>query len=413
MAIYEVLANKIRQAILSGQLKAGQRIGSEHQLARTEGISRLTVRRASELLIREGLIDRWPGRGLYVRAQPLGVETVQVVAGNLGWETALRVCRGVQAAARERGTRVQLYDAHGNMEADLTMLRQLPRTGVRGAVILGLHHPAFNEALCALHVQRFPFVLVDQRLHDIQVSSVTADNYGGGYAVGRYLLEQGHRRIAFVGDLAATSVRERLEGLRDAVGEAGLGFDRSLVANLEVGADRLGDWSPQVEQGTVQVIARRPAPTAIFASCDAVARAVYRALAKQGLRIPEDLSVVGFDDDPLAEWLTPPLTTVRQPFFEMGRVAMEILSEAVTQKTHEAVNRVLPTVLMPRASVAPASAAGAAVQGAGGLEECAYDELDGERGSSGSCLDGSARCDGDPGRSSHLRNQPGKPFVQR
>ena len=362
LTIYAELAKRIRRSIQDGEFASGQLIGSEYALARQENISRMTVRRASELLVKEGLLERRPGKGLYVRegAGGRGVvveraqRTVQVIAGNLAWEPSVQISRSAGTVAKGLGVGVQLYDAHGDVAMDVAMLRELPGSGVSGALILSLHNSAFSEAVYQLKVSKFPFVLVDQCLRDLDVSSVTADNYGGGYMAGKMLVELGHRRIGALGDLVATTVRDRFAGLRDAICDAGLSFDRSLTLDLQAEQDRLGDWSGRVGEGVKELMSRPAPPTAFFASCDAVARAMYRTLAQLGLRIPQDLSVIGFDDDPLAEWLEPGLTTIRQPFAEMGRVAMEMLCRHMDASAHPVTRKVLAVELIVRGSTGPA-----------------------------------------------------------
>lgn len=354
--LYETLAEQLRQSIRTGVYRAGDLLGSEHGLAREASISRMTVRRASEILISEGLLERRPGKGLYVRnpeAAPRALRTVQVISGNLSWEPSLQISRGVQATARSERIQVQLYDAHGDVEADLEMLRQLPEGEARGAVIMSLHSPAFSETVCWLKTTGFPFVLVDQRMHDIDVPSVTADNYAGGYEAGKLLASLGHRRVAFVGDLVAATVQDRLAGLRDAVADAGLPLQRSQVIDLAEGQNRLADWSGGVAEAVRDLMRGPTPPTAIFFSCDAVARWAYRPLAEMGLRVPEDVSLVGFDNDPLAEWLNPGLTTVRQPFESMGRAAMELLCRRMDDPLAPVEHQVLPVELVVRGSAAP------------------------------------------------------------
>jgi DNA-binding LacI/PurR family transcriptional regulator len=94
-------------------------------------------------------------------------------------------------------------------------------------------------------------------------------------------------------------------------------------------------------------------PTAIFCSCDAVARLAYKSLNDLGLSVPDDVSVAGYDDDPLAEWLAPKLTSVRQPFMKMGEVAMELLRERIAKPDAPAVTKSLPVELVKRDSIAP------------------------------------------------------------
>ncbi len=350
--LYLAIADRLREGIRTGEYRPGELIGSEHALAREQSISRMTVRRASGLLVNEGLLERRPGKGLFVRENHVTTRQVQVIVSNLAWETCLQVSRGLQAAAKEVGIQVQLYDAHGDAELDLEVVRQLPYGVARGAVIVSLHGQAFNEVVFDLKTKRFPFVLVDQQLRDIDVPSVTADNYAGGYLAGRTLLEAGHRRIAFVGDLVASTVRDRLNGLRDAVNDAGVAFDRSLAIDLGTEQDRLGDWSARVEECVADLMGKSSPPTALFCSCDAIARSAYRALANLNLSVPQDVSVVGFDDDPLAEWLTPRLTTVRQPFRRMGTEALNLLGRLMNDPNSPSERRVLPVELVRGESVA-------------------------------------------------------------
>lgn len=369
-AIYLALAETLRQELANGGSGDDEEAAfSEHALARRERVSRVTVRRASDLLIREGLLERRPGKGLFrvgrgggpslARPRPkagvLGCATIQVVAGNLSWEPCLQTARGVQAAARDTGAMVQIYDAHGNEAADLQVIRRLADGPAQGAVIVALHSAGFTEALCELKLRDYPFVLVDQRLAGIDVSSVLADNRAGGAAIGQHLVGLGHRRIAFVGDLEADTVRARLDGLRDAMGDARLPFDRSLVFDLKP-ERRLEqrDWSQQVDAHATALFARRRRPSAIFASCDGVARLVLASATRHGLRVPRDLSLAGFDDDPLALQLQPTLTSVRQPFHDMGVAACRLLEARLADASSAAQHLVLPVSLMVRDSTGPA-----------------------------------------------------------
>jgi LacI family transcriptional regulator len=126
------------------------------------------------------------------------------------------------------------------------------------------------------------------------------------------------------------------------------------VVDLDGDQDRLGDWSARVERATADLMGRPSPPTALFCSCDAVARSAYRALAAAGLNVPGDVSVVGFDDDPLAEWLSPGLATVRQPFHEMGERAVQCLRERMADPLVPVAQHVLPVSFVRRASLGPA-----------------------------------------------------------
>lgn len=345
------LAAELRAAIEARQFAPGAIIASEHELARRHKLARMTVRKAVQTLVDEGLLERKPGKGLFVRDHSSETRTVRMMAGNLCWEPAVQMSRAAREVAKECGIALQLVDAHGHIDEDLEAIRKLPSSGARGAVIMALHCPAFFHALCELHVAGFPFVVVDQRLREVDAPSVASDNVMGGRLVGEALLAAGHRRIAFLGDLDVSTTQDRLLGLREALVESGCLLDRSLVVDVQ-GEDRFGDWTPRVGEAVRALLNLERPPTALACSCDAVARSAYRALAAAGLRVPDDVSVTGFDDDPLAQWLSPGLSTVRQPFHAIGRAAMELLLDRMANPAAPTQHRELPVEFVARGSVA-------------------------------------------------------------
>ncbi len=358
--IYDTLLTQLRESIHDGTRRAGDFVGTEQELCRQNGISRVSVRRATDQLIREGLIERRPGKGLFVRDADRATRVIQIVVPDLSFEQCVQIARGAQVLAEQRGFRVQVYDAHNRMDHDIAALRQLPDLDTAGAIVLSWHHPRFTEAMLELKQKRYPFVLVDEHSRDIEIDSVTADNRAGGLAVGHALVDLGHRRIGFIGNLIADTVRARLEGLRDAMGDRGLPFDRSLVLDLAVQPQE--DWAERIDTCTRQLLSRPDRPTAVFFSDDQVAAEGVRTMRAMRLRIPQDVSVVGFDDSPLCRWLDPALSSVRQPSTDIGRTAMEMLlsrlqSPSPRAKQANTAHRVtLPVTWSPRDSIATAPA---------------------------------------------------------
>lgn len=347
---YQKLAGELKEALLRGDHVPGGKFASEHELARQYKLARVTVRRATELLVTEGLLERCPGKGLYVRDKKSPASTVvKVIVGNLAWEPSVRIARGVQEVAKKYGIEVQVSDAHGSQEENVQQLLNLAGNGADGAVLMALHTPAFNEAVVQIKSTGFPFVVVDDRLREIEVVSVAADNYQGGFLAGKHLAEEKHEDLAFIGDCSTSTVHDRLDGFRDALAESGIALKRSNVLDITP-KDRFADWDANVRKCVNGLLERKKRPSAIFCSCDAVARACYRACTALGIRIPDDVSLVGFDDDPLAEWLSPALTTVRQPFTEMGQVAMELLFKQLTKNKVATDNRLLPVQWVERDS---------------------------------------------------------------
>jgi LacI family transcriptional regulator len=204
----------------------------------------------------------------------------------------------------------------------------------------------------SLHLQELrrraiPFVVVDPAgelgPNDL---SVTATNWSGARRATDYLLSLGHRRIAaLLGPADVSATRTRLGGYRTALMEAGLSIDERLI--------RHGDW--HAERAAVEtraLLELSDPPTAIFAGNDDQALGAYRALQQCGLRVPDDMSVVGFDDLPYAALVTPALTTVCQPLLEMGRVATTMLLRLLAREQVDSLRVELATPLIVRESCA-------------------------------------------------------------
>lgn len=360
--VYADLVERLRLSIRRGERKPGDFLATEQELSREAGISRVSVRRATDQLIREGLIERRAGKGLFVRPLEHATRLIHIVVPDLAFEQCVQIARGAQQVGAERGFKVQVYDANNRMDRDIAVLHQLPGTGTDGALILSWHHPRFTEAVLELKQQGLPLVVVDEHPRDIQIPSVTADNHAGGMMVGNALIDLRHKRIGFIGNLSADTVRARMEGLRDAVNDRGLPFDRSCVLDLQLEPQQ--DWAARIGECTRQLLSRTDRPTAVFFSDDQVAAEGCRTIREMGLRIPKDVSVVGFDDSPLCRWLEPALASVRQPSLEIGRAAMEMLLSMLSQQpsdrnTTDAERRTLGVEWKHRESIdaAPAAAA--------------------------------------------------------
>ena len=352
---YIRLANRLRSQIRDNALAPGDCIGTEVQLARESGLSRMTVRRAVQMLVDEGLVERRPGRGVFVRGADTATRSVLFLAGNLLWAPAVRVAQAVQSDAPDAGLDVSVFDARGDLDAFLAELRTLPESGAAGAIIMSQHDADFNRALAVLVAADYPFVVIDQALADLPAPSVAADNRAGGRFAAEALLAAGHRRFAFLGDLAADTTAARAQGVADACAAA-------LVpppAVFDIPGRRFADWEPAIRERIAEMLRVRPRPTALVCSCDAVALHAIRALSEAGHSVPRDLSVTGFDDDPIAEWASPALTTVRQDFAEMGHRAFAALvaqlgkAEAPESPAVPPAHEAVPVTLVERSSIAP------------------------------------------------------------
>ncbi|CAM3604857.1 LacI family DNA-binding transcriptional regulator [Isoptericola cucumis] len=271
---------------------------------------------------------------------------IDLVFDDIDSPWALEVLRGVEDEAHGLGAGTVVSAVHGRAAERRRWLDNVRGRESGGAVLVTT---GLDAALRAeLQELRIPVVVVDPAGGaDLGLPTVGATDWAGGRAATQHLLDLGHTRIAHVAgrpDLWCS--RARLDGYRAALDAAGVDLDRDLVAT---GAF---DYRSGFEV-TSRWLADGAAPTAVFAASDQMALGVYEALRQTGRRVPDDVSVVGFDDLQEAQWSSPPLTTVRQPLDQMGRLAVRTLRR-ITDGEDVASPRVeLATELVVRASTAP------------------------------------------------------------
>jgi LacI family transcriptional regulator len=246
---------------------------------------------------------------------------------------------GAVVAVAVRGRR-------GAVGPPVAWARELVATG-REAVI-GVVNSLTAGHVTALARAGLPLVVIDPiDLPRTRVTSVGATNFAGGVAAARHLLSLGHRRVAYVGGSpTAACSQARMGGFRAAMEAADVPVPDGYVQ------DGLFRYQDGID-GMAALLALQAPPTAVFAACDEVAAGVVEAARAHGLRVPEDLSVVGFDDTQLARYGAPPLTTVRQPLREMGAVALRTALRMAAGEELDSHHVELATELIVRKSTAP------------------------------------------------------------
>ncbi|GAA4097419.1 MULTISPECIES: LacI family DNA-binding transcriptional regulator [Actinomadura] len=283
-----------------------------------------------------------PGGGRRARRSGL----IDLVLAGLDSPWAVEILRGVEAECAERGIGVVVSLVRED-DARPPSWQNLPALHHSDGVILVTSRMTRQQRR-QLERAGVGLVLVDPvNLPDADIASVGATNWAGGLAATEHLLELGHRRIAMIGgpaDMLCTQAR--VDGYRTALERAGVAVDRQLI--------RYGDFRHRGGFArTRELLALPDRPTAIFAGSDEQAMGAYEAARQAGLRVPEDLSVVGFDDLPTCEWMSPPLTTVRQPLEEMGRTAASKLLQLLDGRPLLSPRVELATELRVRHSTAP------------------------------------------------------------
>lgn len=277
---------------------------------------------------------------------------IDVVFNGLDSPWAVEILRGVEEWCSAHGMAAAVSSVRHGSARPASWTSALASHDTDGVLLVTSE--LTTRQLRQLRAEDIPLVVIDPvNLPEPDLPGVGATNWAGGLVATEHLLSLGHRRIAAIGGPESYLCSlARIDGYRSALERAGLKHDPALV--------RHGDFHYQGGFLRAEsLLDLADPPSAIFAGSDQQALGVYEAARQRDLRVPQDLSVVGFDDLPMSRWSAPPLTTVRQPLAEMGRVAAEMLGTLVEGLTLSSPRMELATELVVRGSTAPPSESGA------------------------------------------------------
>ncbi len=274
--------------------------------------------------------------------------TIGVVVTNISDPFVAGVVSGIEETADAHGFSVVLANSNAEPDREVRVVRSFEERRVDGIIVTASRVGARYVPL--LSQMQVPIVLLNNQHPSRFAHSVMIANTEASWKATQHLIDLGHRRIAYLGDRCGSqSETERLEGYRQALKAAGLKFHRQLVTQ--------GDGKPEAARiAMAQLLALPDPPTAVFCYNDLTALGAIRQIRDSGLHVPADISVVGFDDLYISQYMDPPLTTIRQPMAQMGRLAMETLLQIgrVGFQPANAIHDIkVPGELIVRASTAP------------------------------------------------------------
>lgn len=271
---------------------------------------------------------------------------IEVMFHAIEGHSAVAIMQGVERVARTRELAVGFTEQSGRDRPRRGWVEQVLARRPTGAI--GVYASFTEREQARFAAAGIPLVTLDPTGEPLHTTpSVGAANWSGGLAVARHLIQLGHRRIAVLGGpVAFLCSRARLDGFHAAMDEAGIPVDPTLVRHGRF------VFEDGLAHGTALLKFREP-PTAIVCGDDLQAMGVYEAARRLGVRIPDDLSVTGFDDVDYAKWMGPPLTTVRQPLVEMGATAAQLVLALADGQTPAQTRVELATSLIVRESTAP------------------------------------------------------------
>ena len=309
---------------------------------RTDHVSPRTIETISRLIEQSGYAPNMSARSLVNNSSKVVGFINHLISGQRGGFVSdpfhSAFISSIEEVLRENGYYLMLRTVRDSDE----LLKFLHNWNLDGLFFTGLFEDPFFETLTRLNV---PIVLIDSYIKHENIQNVGLEDYRGGYIATRYLLENGHRDIAFASPHIRQGgvVEARLRGYRTALAEFGVPFREDYIYEREF------DTSSGISLG--MELAEKKGITAIFATADILAAGIMAGLHQSGKRIPEDISIVGFDDINICRLLTPPLTTIHQNPAEKGRVAVDFMIKRLQGRPIAENEVILPVRLVKRGSV--------------------------------------------------------------
>lgn len=351
---YQVLADQLRLQISRGELQPGHRLPSFSEIGATHRVTLTTVKRVYDLLEKEGLIERQQGRGTFVREQK------RVLTGNIGiiGTTDIRyrqgqyytqILSGIEEYLSQQGQHLLFLGENTNVDEDLT-------EKIDGFLMCDVE---FHDEKVKQLSTRFPCVSMFSKYD--AVSNVVADDHEGAKAAVRYMMELGHRRIACLMEQELFISCQRYAGYQAALNEGGVAAKSewarlTSIAFASTASPSYLEWGRTQMKQWLQEGWRELGCTAILVQNDKAAIGVMQALQEEGIVVPDQVSIMGFDGTDLCDYATPRMTSMKVPLAKVGYTAAQVLHEQIQAQGHvgqrDARTIMLPMSLRPGNSVA-------------------------------------------------------------
>lgn len=277
----------------------------------------------------------------HIITNSIGFITDEIGISSYGGESL----KGAQEAAWKKNKMLFVLNTEGIREVEDAAIKTMLDRQVDGIILATMIR---RELKLSDNIRSIPCITMNGYCQDSSVPAITTDEVQGGKTATKLLLEAGHQRIGFLnGEMWMDAARERLLGYQEALQSAKINYDPSIV--------RDGNWRPDSGYKFAKELLMSPnPPTAFFCGNDLIALGAYEAVREMGLRIPQDISIVGYDDQEIASYIQPPLSTIRLPYYEMGYQAVVHLLRIINkQKTTKPFQKKLAGVVMERGSIAP------------------------------------------------------------
>ena len=367
--MYRQIFDDLIRGISDGKYPSGSRLPSEKELADLYSVSRITSKKALEMLADRGIIMRKPGKGSFVidssrqnleqqglnydwfaDSEPADGNALQditeprqlygVIMDMFDPTFGCELLQGIEYECRRRRTDLMLRFTYGSGEEERKAISEMRSRGAQGILLMCSQNETYNEDILKLCVEKYPLVLFDRDMKGLPVPAVTTDNYNASCELTEYLINKGHKKICFIShsSMQTSTVKERFYGYRDTMGKHRLKTDENLWITdidqfLPTEEEQQAEETERVKRLT-DYIRNNPDVTAYYAVAFRLGNLILQLLKKLGMT---DKEVVCFDGINIDEWFPPMLTHVEQDQFQMGIKAVRLLSRRV--KGEEIVGR--------------------------------------------------------------------------
>jgi GntR family transcriptional regulator of arabinose operon len=360
--LYKKIYNEIYNQIAQGYYHIGDKIPSEKEISDLYSVSRITSKRVLDELEKEGIVNRVRGKGSFLVKNIEGASVFQSNQKERGsiaiifptshdFGSFSATLEGCTKVITERGYKPNLYFRFSNLAEVEELLESLLEDNIQGVIYYPYSLLDSYEILNNYVFNQIPIVTMDKYYSGIDIKSVCSDNFKSGKIATDYLIKLGHKKIGFLSDVSLegiSSIRDRYYGYCQALKENNLPYDKKLISIDRVNTEFMRHYDEQHYISELKKL-YDSGITALIAINDIVASYVFRVAKILDIRIPEDLSVIGFDGIPFSEFQEIPLTTVLQDFNKMGEDAANLVIDEING-IHRTSIKDLPVYLVERSS---------------------------------------------------------------
>lgn len=334
---HTMVKEQIRAWILEGKVKPGEKIPSENELVKIFQVSRHTVRQAVGDLVHEGWLYREQGSGTYCShrlknsAQKNGTDkNIGVITTYISDYIFPSIIRGIESYLSEKGYSLIVASTNNNIETEKQCLQNMLSKNIDGLIVeptkSSSHNPNINYYL-TLEQNEIPYLMINQFYHGINPPHIILDDDHGGFIATEHLIELGHKKILGIFKSDDLQGVKRMKGFFRAARENGLAFSSDMVVTFTT-----EDRKEKIAQDVKALLSASSRPTAVVCYNDEIALDVLHVIRELGLRVPDDISMVGYDDSHLTEATEVRLTSITHPKMKMGIAAAKWIVAKIEDK---------------------------------------------------------------------------------